>query len=357
MRRECFVNLLRIMISDNVYIEITNRCNLNCRDCYNSSGRNTSTVELSPSVIMQFIKLLRANCGLKSVTISGGEPLMHSDFDTILGLLSDFSNENPDMEFNFITNGILYNPMFYELLKLRSNFFVQISLDGPNELANSSMRGEGNFNRVMTNISGRSFANKPTFKMIINRANASFIDEYFYFVTDVLGGRPAFAFANFQGNAVDNWSDLTLTDKEQADIIVSLYKLYLKRYGKDYADGKNLPLPAVTCDLTKPDGVRNFCVKSDGSIQPCQNFYSSDFTLGNINFLEWDDVVSKIDILTASLSKRLSMDYGCSRCPLKGKCGHGCPAMSFLHYEDLLRDDTSCNIRKLATFKILKASK
>ena len=341
------------MISKSVYIEITNRCNLNCRDCYNSSGTNKNTVELDPDTLINFIKELKYHCGVEFVVISGGEPLLHSRFNEILESISEFSKENTDVDFNFITNGTTYNPLFYSMLENNPHFTLQVSLDGPNEAANASMRGAGNFQRVVSNLSKRKFARKPVFKMIINKANAPFVEEYFYFVQDVFDGMPAYAFVNYQGNAVENWSEMAFSAKEQADIIVKIHNLYKKHN----ITSQTLPMPASHCDLTESDGVRNFCVKSDGSVQPCQNLYDNRFTLANIHSLDWEDLERKIGELSSNLSKRLSIDYGCGVCPIKSKCGRGCAAVAFASKCDIMSDDGYCELRRMSTFRLIKAVK
>ena len=51
------------------YIEITNRCNLDCRDCYNSSGRNKITVELDIDILIKYIEDLIVIYNTKIITI------------------------------------------------------------------------------------------------------------------------------------------------------------------------------------------------------------------------------------------------------------------------------------------------
>ena len=62
-----------------VYVEITNQCNLNCRTCYNRSGLNRTRKELSCEDLEQLIQLFLP-LGLKHLSLSGGEPTLHSAF-------------------------------------------------------------------------------------------------------------------------------------------------------------------------------------------------------------------------------------------------------------------------------------
>lgn len=332
------------MICKSTYIEITNRCNLDCRDCYNSSGRNKQTVELELGVLLKYIEDLITIYKVRSVTFSGGEPLLYSRIDDLLDALTEYTGKYTDVVFNFVTNGTLYNEKFYGLLENNARFMVQISLDGPNEESCASMRGAGTFTKVVNNVSQRKFFNKPVFKMIINKSNASFAEEYFHFVYDKLGGEPSFAFANYQGNAIQNWNEMELLPSEKAKILRMVQQKYKEYNIKDIS----LPLPTVHCDLTDEDGARDFCIKPDGSIQPCQNLYDSRFSLGNINKPDWKSIEANVNILKEHLVKRLDLDYGCKKCFLTKNCGRGCPAFAFMRNGDLLLSDEECDFKRVA---------
>ncbi len=335
------------------YIEITNKCNLNCRDCYNSSGLNTHRTELEADVLMGFIRDTEERYNVNSVSISGGEPLLHTEINDILRALSRLCSEK-DMTVNFITNGTVDNALFYELAERDPHFFVQVSLDGPNETANSSMRGEGNFERVMSNMRGRRFYNKPVYKMVINRKNAEYVSEYGRFVHDVLGGRPAFAFAVPYGNAAANWGEMELPVADRAKIVVKVRDMY-REYG---IKGLTIPLPTSICGLMPPEPVYTPCIKSGGSFQPCQNFYDDRYSVGNIHDIDWQDIERKISALSARLERRLSESaggiYGCGKCMLHNKCGRGCPAIADVVCSDMPGSDGECEFRRQSTMRLIK---
>ncbi len=341
------------MIVKSAYVEITNRCNLDCRDCYNSSGRNRNTVELDPGVLMRFVEDLHVLYGVKTMSFSGGEPLLHTRIDEILESMSDFTARYPDMDFNFITNGTMDNARFYELMETNPHFSVQISLDGPDEPTNASMRGPGNFARVIANTGRRRFYHKPIYKMILNRTNARFAEAYFRFVYEELGGLPAYAFATPHGNAVRHWDEMQIPVRERSDIIESVRRLYRQYEIKELT----LPFPTSHCNLTDPEPENGFCIRSDGSIQPCQNLYHDCFTIGNLYHLDWEALSRKIDSLSSFLSPRLRCDYGCAVCLIKGVCGRGCPALSYILSGDLLAGDGECELRRLSTFNMIRPSK
>lgn len=60
-----------------VYTEITNRCNLNCMTCYNSSGLNRKIHEIAIEQIKQILDIC-SKYGAKCFLLAGGEPSLHS---------------------------------------------------------------------------------------------------------------------------------------------------------------------------------------------------------------------------------------------------------------------------------------
>lgn len=353
MPPDYYADMWRAMIFKGSYIEITNRCNLDCRDCYNSSGRNKQTVELDLDVLLKYVEDLIVIHSVRSVTFSGGEPLLYSKIDELLDRLAEYTTKYPRVIFNFVTNGTLYNEKFYYLLENSDRFMVQISLDGPNEESCASMRGVGTFTKVLDNISRRKFFHKPVFKMIINKTNASFVEEYFHFAYDKLGGLPSFAFANYQGNAIQNWKEMELLPSEKAKILTLVQKKY-KEYN---ITDVTLPVATVHCDLTDFEGLRDFCIKPDGSVQPCQNLYDSKFSIGNIYELDWKSFNDKISKLVEYLALRMEQDYGCKKCLLSSNCGRGCPAFAFMKDGNLLGNDGDCDFRRMGTISMIKAEK
>ena len=68
---------------DTIYVEITNRCNLNCATCYNRSGMNRETVEIAPETLEMLIETCRPY-GLRRLLFSGGEPTLQPDLEDFI---------------------------------------------------------------------------------------------------------------------------------------------------------------------------------------------------------------------------------------------------------------------------------
>jgi len=91
----------QILPRNELRISITSLCNMKCVYCHNEG--NNSTAELKRELIKKLVeKSLRY--GLKSVRLTGGEPLLHKDIDFIC---KDIKDINPDIKIGLNTNGIL----------------------------------------------------------------------------------------------------------------------------------------------------------------------------------------------------------------------------------------------------------
>jgi len=114
-------------------LQITNRCNLKCRHCY--IGDKDNSAELSTAQIRKILKEFEEMQGLR-VLISGGEPLVHREFEKINEMLPEFL-----MRKILFTNGLLLTKVMLKKLNVDE---IQISIDGLED-AHNSMRGKGTF--------------------------------------------------------------------------------------------------------------------------------------------------------------------------------------------------------------------
>jgi radical SAM protein with 4Fe4S-binding SPASM domain len=117
-------------------LQITDACNLRCRHCYIDSA---SSKELSLEQIRNVLKEFEEMQGLR-VLITGGEPLIHSQFDKLNEMLPEFFLRKV-----LFTNGVMLQKEILKTLKVDE---IQVSIDGL-ESAHDAIRGSGNFKRTL----------------------------------------------------------------------------------------------------------------------------------------------------------------------------------------------------------------
>ena len=117
-------------------LQITDRCNLRCRHCYiGEKPPKELTLQQITDALTEFAEMQ----GLR-VMITGGEPLLHNNFDALNDLLPDFPLRKV-----LFTNGLLLNK---QLLGRLNADEIQISIDGL-EKAHDALRGKGTFSKAV----------------------------------------------------------------------------------------------------------------------------------------------------------------------------------------------------------------
>lgn len=125
---------------------VSNACNMRCPHCYNNSGE-VAQGELSSAERREVADYI-ARWGVRAVTLTGGEPLVHKDTVPIMNL---FAERRVLMKVS--TNGWSVAERVYELVAERKIFQFNVSLDGARaEVHDAYRRLAGSFVRVMETL-------------------------------------------------------------------------------------------------------------------------------------------------------------------------------------------------------------
>lgn len=120
---------------------ITERCNCRCLHCYQEGCISESSPERLERTLQAIDRFFVDRKGI--VTITGGEPLMHTYFFTLLGKL-----KHP---FGVLTNGTLIDEIIARKLASHQPAFVQVSIEG-RERMHESIRGQGTYRAAVEGI-------------------------------------------------------------------------------------------------------------------------------------------------------------------------------------------------------------
>lgn len=120
-------------------LQLSDRCNLECRHCYLGQSRHQ---DLSFERVLGILDQFEEIQGLR-LLLSGGEPLLHPQFWKINDLLRNY-----DFRSVLLTNGTLITKKVAKRLQVHE---VQVSLDGMKE-GHESLRGKGTFLKALMAI-------------------------------------------------------------------------------------------------------------------------------------------------------------------------------------------------------------
>ena len=136
-----------------VQLHLTERCNLQCRHCY-QTGRSVDEMSL-PEVreavaeISDTLSEWESAYGIqysKSFNVTGGEPLLRGD---ILEVIKEVKGSGFGLY--LLTNGVLVNDRKAGSLADLGVDGVQVSIEGPEEI-HDSIRGKGTFSASMRGV-------------------------------------------------------------------------------------------------------------------------------------------------------------------------------------------------------------
>lgn len=139
----------RKLVLRQIFLELTKRCNMNCKHCGSDCSSENYADELSAKQWKQFISYVADHFDSSRIMfcITGGEPLIRSDFFEIVSHIKDCG-----FRWGLTTNGALIDHEIAEKLYECGMASVSVSLDGMKKNHDSFRNAEGSFERVLEGI-------------------------------------------------------------------------------------------------------------------------------------------------------------------------------------------------------------
>jgi anaerobic magnesium-protoporphyrin IX monomethyl ester cyclase len=127
-----------------VRIKLTKKCNLRCTMCkvYKIEEDNKLSYEILSDILRQLKKL-----GIKTISLSGGEPTLYPEIEKVINLINDL-----DMKGFLFTNGTFLTEELCKQL-MKNDWTVQLSIDGFNNEIQDKIRGKkGTFQKIINTL-------------------------------------------------------------------------------------------------------------------------------------------------------------------------------------------------------------
>ena len=124
----------------------TLQCNAYCEFCKIWQDKDLSLVKEVPAVQLEGFFAGLKTLGVRTVSFTGGEPLLREDLPQALGLAA-----SAGLKTNLYTNGILY-PGIYKKIK-RTVDILFVSIDAPTEKEHDRIRGQECFKEALESVS------------------------------------------------------------------------------------------------------------------------------------------------------------------------------------------------------------
>ena len=124
-------------------IQITNKCNQNCKYCFAEPNTDLNELEIN-----EWVKILGYwwNQGLRVLTLTGGEPFIRNDIFELLNFL------NNQFIIVFNTNATLLTEKIVKKLIKYNIKSIMVSLDSLSSKKHNKYRGQGSWEKTMQGI-------------------------------------------------------------------------------------------------------------------------------------------------------------------------------------------------------------
>ncbi|MHC1715053.1 MAG: radical SAM/SPASM domain-containing protein [Acidaminococcaceae bacterium] len=265
----------------NLHIEITSKCNERCVHCYIPHENKINNIEsdLFYSILEQCKKM-----HLLHLTISGGEPMLHTNFIDFLRKCNEYN-----FSVNILSNLTLANKAIIKEMKRNHLLSVQVSLYSMDaDIHDSITQIKGSFAKTKNAILKLREndiplqISCPIMKQNIN-SYADVID--WGKKNNINVGSDYVIIARYDHTTQNLRNRLAINDIE--DIInqrIINNTQYLEKIAKEAEQKKNMDSEDFVCSVCHS----SICIAENGNVYPCAGW--QDYVVGNVNELALKDI-------------------------------------------------------------------
>jgi molybdenum cofactor biosynthesis protein A len=330
-----------------LFIELTDKCNLNCTHCFNRPYAINNTMSLENfNVILEKASdnYIKKDDYQQKVILTGGEIFMHPRIKDII----EVCKNHTEKQFVLTTNGLLLTDELIQLIEESPNLTIQISVDGVSKEVYEKQRGKNTFDKFMRgfNLIKNSRIKLKTTRTCITLLNYLEVEKICEFAVQN-NFIPSFIFLLELGNGKINQEHLSLSVAQK---VVSMNRIY--KFNKEKNQKIRLPEITTSCTFAEEMEIEGLFIKPNGDIAPCQMFY--DDVVGNIINESIDQILcyerfEKYYRMAKERKNALSSSHKCRDCLVYNRCGMGCMGMANSN-GNILSYDGQCDIRVKAFF-------
>lgn len=335
---------------NDIYISLSDECNLNCIYCFNKEDRKKRLKDkisccVPKEKIVELLKEFKDMSGT-GVVFTGGEPTLNKNLLYFCKCAKEIG-----LEPHFITNGTLLNNMdLDELFDSVDSFGISLDSVVQSEIdqlwLNKSISVENDIFKTLekvNNLSKKKKQIKINIMPIVSALNIGSMKKLVSIVADKLSDcEVTWSMTQFSPIGKEEVDKLlSVTEEEYVySVAESLKDTYLKKESMDkkvtpdeltltnnkitaYAfsnSGKMLPPIApkvITC-------APSFFVANNGDVYPCQGFEKEENRLGNIMDNSLRELFNKDEFTNVRKRVVVNNIESCANCELRFVCTNKC---------------------------------
>jgi len=350
-----------------IFWNITGRCNLSCKHCYNSSGPGQEAdSELTTKEAFSFIDDC-AELKVPVILFSGGEPLVRSDLFELAAHAKDLGIKTA-----LSTNGTLITPEIAEKIKESGIGYVGISLDGATSETHDRFRNcPGAFDLAVKVFSYCNDAGiRCGVRVTLTKENYHELKDLIDLSLKIGACRFCLYWLVPSGRGIDSYENLQLSESEvfsALDLLqeyasktdpsvmefltvdgpqdaIHLLSVMEQKNSSDLPEARSL-IASMKGGCSA--GIRVANVTQHGDVYPCQFAQIPEMYIGSIRTRKFSEIWNDKDnpVLKRFRDKKELLKGRCASCSYLDLCGGGCRVRAFSQKGDFSDDDPFCFIQ------------
>lgn len=331
---------------DHLYIELTDRCNLHCKHCYlaaSPGGEQVLDAEVVRRTLTDFAAL-----GGYSVAFSGGEPLMHPEWQNIV-----IHAARLGLTCTVVTNGTRLDHHAVSTL-VRHAVTVAVSVDGAQPQTHDAMRGRGNASRVwaaLSRLAQAGAADRTIVCFTPTHQNLSEVNQLAEKLLHLGLNRLYISLLEERGRERSHQSELALSCADKVQLLTQLAFLKLR----PELDIETVHLRFLYDRLLYGWDGSGDPIEGTLRIAPSGDVFLTAY-VDDARFLLGNVYTNRLAECWASESLRRLFDEAearrrglpaCQDCPYWLVCGGGSPARAFAAHGDMMTPDDLCQAKQV----------
>jgi len=354
-----------------VRLEITSKCNMNCKYCHNQDYNNQND-DMNTEELISLILELKKYYQINKVLLTGGEPTTKPDLEKIIMIFS-----KNGIKVDMVTNGLLINEKLLTNLENAGLKRIRISIDSST-----------NFNSNQSLLSPKNLWNKAKLvkdlsnielciHTVCSPTNVEDLFEIYMNVLEVGAKRWRVFDIGYQGGVVDYKDDFNF--QQYYDKMIKVSKKIIEHYIKndlssvldieinnifktsflklnpiknfDFSKEYQKRLELSPCDYVKNHQIT---IRNNGIATLCQYFHNPIYQFKKFNF----DVLKALKNETKCEENQIKLKdiKSCSQCKYVLNCSGGCRATAkYLTGNIFDADPSACYLHPLVYKEIIKS--
>lgn len=322
----CYFRTSVVSLYRKALVQITERCNLHCIHCFVSAGNHSNTMSLE-NIREIIIPRLKA-CRVASVSLTGGEPFIHSNLLEIASLF-----KMAGMKVSICTNTTCIEDSQMEVLSSLEDIHCNVSLDGFSSKSHGKFRGnKESFAKTIAAI--RALGRQRLLKgLLVTPNNLAEVGEYSKLCKFAIENGATYVLMNPlspMGRGARSMKKFSASNETMRQIATetSLFSEKIQLAHIRFPNDKKLSL--ASCEAGNiiymfTRGELTVCPYLVFAARTSQSLHKAEeFIIGNI--FQDPDIAEKLDAYKFNQRYHLGANQTCDGCNLNARCGKGCPA-------------------------------